>query len=431
MNMGKSRRKAKTKRAAQYTRKRDGANILNTPAQDDHVAGVSEPPSAPGRQPVRAQSLASRTAFFRVPREGTPYFIAFTAKLSPGLATNGAQSYVPSTIAGRNSERLKRAVKDGDTIGVAFDGSQSIRFLGIDTPEKSYKAPFRLDSRGNPIFVEIGSHAAEWDSYLIDAISPGGQHGAPLTDSLRQRLAQRIAPGVAANHAVLAAGASKNLFDHVSKDIAELENGDIDSFGIFGALSHEPFDGYGRVLAFLRPEQRDVPSEQRRIEYNTRQLADGAALPYFIWPNVDPFRKATLISEAVFTPSELRQHVRTSRSLNLARSGVRSARQALIPGSLFDPQQPLQLAAFELRFLADKRAPNRVVIDLAAAHDEPILWPAEAYFVVPNPEDRLFLPVEYVALFKSAEYGWRDPSVQELDAKIAAAPNVGPTGLPL
>src|SRR5262245_42998592 len=210
-NMGKSRKKSKTKRAAQYTRKRDRASILNAPTDDQPIAGASEPPSAPGRQPVSAQSLASRTAFFRVPREGIPYFIAFAAKLSPGLATNGAQSYVPSTVSGRKSERLKRAVKDGDTIGVAFDGSQSIRFLGIDTPEKSYKAPFRLDSHGNPIFVEIGSNAAEWDSYLIDAVSAGGQHSVPLTDPLRQRLAQRIAPGVAANHAMLAAGASKNL----------------------------------------------------------------------------------------------------------------------------------------------------------------------------------------------------------------------------
>ena len=71
------------------------------------------------------------------------------------------------------------------------------------------------------------------------------------------------------------------------------------------------------------------------------------------------------------------------------------------------------------------------MIDLAAADGEPILWPADAYFVVPNPEDRLYLPVEYVPLFKMPQQGWRDPTAQELDAKTAAAPNVGPTGLPL
>src|SRR5262245_7217459 len=163
-------------------------------------------------------------------------------------------------------------------------------------------------------------------------------------------------------------------------------------------MSHEPFDGYGRVLAFLRPEQRDVPAPQRRLEYNTRQLADGMALPYFIWPNIDPFRKASLISEAVFAPAVLRQRARSSPALNHARNAVRSARQARAPGTLYDPQQPLKLAAFELRFLADQRSPARAVIDLAAAEAEPILWPGDAYFVVPNPEDRLFLPVEYAAV---------------------------------
>jgi hypothetical protein len=84
-----------------------------------------------------------------------------------------------------------------------------------------------------------------------------------------------------------------------------------------------------------------------------------------------------------------------------------------------------------LRFLADKRPPNRVVIDLVAADDEPILWPAEAYFVVPNPEDRLYIPTEYAPLFKQDSAGWRDPTPSELASKIAAAPNVGPTSLPL
>jgi len=297
---------------------------------DEATTLALEPLSAPAQEPSSGQPLSSQTAFFRVPREGTPYFIAFAAKLSPGLAADGATSYVPAAVKGRTSDRLKRAVKDGDTIGVAFDGSQSIRFLGIDTPEKSYRAPFRpAGSNGGHPFIEIGPNAAEWDAYLIDAVKPGGSHTVVLREALRQQLVQRMAPGVAANHATLAMAASKALLDQLSKDIAELREGDVDAFGIFGAMSHEPFDGYGRVLAFLRPEQRDVPAPQRRLEYNTRQLADGMALPYFIWPNIDPFRKATLISEAVFAPSALRQRARSSPALNHARNAVRSARQAL------------------------------------------------------------------------------------------------------
>jgi endonuclease YncB( thermonuclease family) len=395
----------------------------------DEASAVTTEPSALGRQ----RSLASRTAFFLVRRKGSPsYFVAFTAKLSPGLAKKGgATSYVPATIASsRHSDRLQRAVKDGDTIAIAFDGSQPIRFLGIDTPEKSYRAPFRLDSKGEPVFIQIGSHAAAWDAYLIAAVSEGGG-GVALREALRRRLAQRIAPGVAENHASLAAGASKALLGHVSEDIADLRDGAVDEFGIFGAMAHEPFDGYGRVLAFLRPDQPDAAPAERRVDYNTRQLEAGAALPYFIWPNVEPFRKATLISEAVFSPSELRQRARASGALRRARNAVRAARQARAPGSVFDPRGPLRLAAFELRFLADKRVPDRAVVDLSAPDSEPILWPGDVYFVVPNPEDRLLVPKEYLPWFKLPQYGWRDPTAQELEAKIAAAPNVGPTGLPL
>ena len=145
---------------------------------------------------------------------------------------------------------------------------------------------------------------------------------------------------------------------------------------------------------------------------------------------MDPFRKATLITESVFPPAEMRKRARASPALDRARKAVRAARQARRPGSLFDPQQPLRLAAFELRFLADKRAPHRPVIDLAAPDAEPIIWPGDAYFVVPNAEDRLHLPPEYVPLFTQPQSGWREPTPQELAAKIAGAPNVGPTGLP-
>ncbi|MBX9777793.1 MAG: hypothetical protein K2Y71_25730 [Xanthobacteraceae bacterium] len=425
-NNASSRRAVRAGRGRSRTvalRRRPAANV---------VAGPAEPP-APGREPTTGQSLASREAFFRVKlRDGT-FFLAFAAKLMPGLTKNGgAQSYVPALIAaGSNAERLKRAVKDGDTMGVAFNGSQPIRFLGIDTPEKKYGAPFRLDRNGEPIFISIGGqNAAAWDAYLQAAVTPGGEHTVALSAPLRQRLAQRIAPGVAQNHATLADKASKSLFSLVSKDIGDLFGGNPDSFEIFGAMAHETFDVYGRVLAFLRPEQRDAPPHQRLPSYNTRQLAEGMALPYFIWPNIDPFRKAGLISEAVFTPPELRQRVRAAPTLRGAREAVSQARQARVPQTIFDPQQPLKLGAFELRFLADKRAPSRLVIDLAAADNEAILWPAEAYFVVPNPEDRLFLPQEYAPLFRRPEFGWRDPTEQELQAKIAAAPDVGPTGLP-
>jgi hypothetical protein len=58
---------------------------------------------------------------------------------------------------------------------------------------------------------------------------------------------------------------------------------------------------------------------------------------------------------------------------------------------------------FELRFLARRSPPDRWVIDLSADDDR--LHPPQSYIAIPNAEDRLFLPAEYVPLF--VENGWR------------------------
>jgi hypothetical protein len=68
---------------------------------------------------------------------------------------------------------------------------------------------------------------------------------------------------------------------------------------------------------------------------------------------------------------------------------------------------------FELRFLARSHTtpsggvrrspPDRWVINLASDDDR--LYPPQAYWRIPNPEDRLFVPAEYVPLF--FDRGWR------------------------
>jgi hypothetical protein len=60
---------------------------------------------------------------------------------------------------------------------------------------------------------------------------------------------------------------------------------------------------------------------------------------------------------------------------------------------------------FELRYLARRTAPERWVIDLGGNDDT--LIPPQGYFQVANPEDRLFVPAEYVPLF--VEAGWQRP----------------------
>jgi hypothetical protein len=98
-------------------------------------------------------------------------------------------------------------------------------------------------------------------------------------------------------------------------------------------------------------------------------------------------------------------------SLRNARAWVAAARAGEV--GVYQPGQALRLFPFELRFLARSHTaasgavrrspPDRWVINLASDSDR--LYPPQAYWRIPNPEDRLFVPAEYVPLF--IERGWK------------------------
>jgi hypothetical protein len=123
--------------------------------------------------------------------------------------------------------------------------------------------------------------------------------------------------------------------------------------------------------------------------------------PYFIWPNIDPFRRHGSLLDAVLAPGTANTVAEQPGALQVARRFVREARNGQL--GLFAAADPLRLLPFELRFLARRSPPDRWVIDLGRNHDA-LLAPQD-YFQVANPEDRLFIPAEYVPLF--VEHGWR------------------------
>jgi hypothetical protein len=55
-----------------------------------------------------------------------------------------------------------------------------------------------------------------------------------------------------------------------------------------------------------------------------------------------------------------------------------------------------------VRFLAQRRPPDRRIIDLSKS--ENILIKPQEYYTISDAEDRLFIPPEYVSLF--VEFGW-------------------------
>jgi hypothetical protein len=144
-----------------------------------------------------------------------------------------------------------------------------------------------------------------------------------------------------------------------------------------------------------------------------RLLEAGVANPYFIWPNVDPFRGPSSLAAAVSEPGTASQLTRGDNALAEARTWVRAAREA--GAGVFSKDDPL-LQAFEVRFLSRqstievdrgerevRRPPDRWVIDLSK--EDVALLPPQHYHTIPFPEDRLFVPAEYVPLF--VEHGWR------------------------
>ncbi|MGH2394776.1 MAG: hypothetical protein ACRDGH_15030, partial [Candidatus Limnocylindria bacterium] len=232
----------------------------------------------------------------------------------------------------------------------------------------------------------------------------------PLTAGLRAHLATHTGPGTAANHAHLARDTTLALRDAIRQDTTELGQAPSE-FRFFLAFAGEVMDRYGRLLAYLNRHEPDPGPAGRPDTYNERLLAAGWVTPYFIWPNVNPFRRATSISAAVPKPGTAHANAQHESTLRNARESVTAARAAGV--GLYQPGSELRLLPFELRYLARSHAtpsgavrrspPDRWLIDLSSDDDR--LYPPQAYWRIRNPEDRLFVPAEYVPLF--VERGWR------------------------
>ncbi|HEY9528684.1 MAG TPA: hypothetical protein VIR02_16465, partial [Anaerolineales bacterium] len=189
-------------------------------------------------------------------------------------------------------QSLSDAIPDGDTAGIHLQGSVSVRFLGVDSPEK------RIDL----IVAQGGNNldSPQWESYLTNPFA--SQYGPfRLDEDLVVHLTTRIGPGAGANHYFHAKNAQTALIDMIQSDVAELGQ-DATTFRYFIAFSFEVFDSNGRFLAFINRNQPDANTPgPRPLPYNERILQKGAALPYFIWPNIDPFRDVSLL-DAVISP---------------------------------------------------------------------------------------------------------------------------------
>lgn len=286
----------------------------------------------------------------------------------------------------------KQAVSDGDTIATRALANLALRFLGVDAPEKGL---FRKQADGSERYVDITDPS--WDGFLQGQLS--AMTGA-LEPPLRSYLQARVQPGVSANHAHHAKVATLALEALVQDDLAFYQK-TLESFHFYLAYGREVLDGYGRLLCFAAPDvPKPTPERPRRASYNTRLLEGAHASPYFIWPNIDPFRKQQTPFGPVLKPEHFWAEVNASRTLQRARAAVKQSR--VQKRGLYEEQNHLQLLAFELRYLTKGRPPERYVIDLVNPSHR--LLPPQRYVEVEYPEDRLFVPEEYEPLFE--QHGW-------------------------
>lgn len=323
--------------------------------------------------------------------------------------TNRAASFTysvgrPANRAG-NPGSVAQAVVDGDTLRVLLPGGQGLRFLGCDTPEKSIEFPVRrdpsevADAKRRPSFVLLRD--SQWDDYLTSVFDEGkwGPFDPALPAALVKHLEGMIKPNAARNHWDHAVAATDGLKRLVTQD-RDARGLDDAGLAFFAVYAHEVLDRYGRPLVYLNIDEK---ARAKRPEiYNVRMIASGLAAPLFIWPNIDPFREMK-VTEAAMPPRTLRRMVAKTPELQKARRAAASARADR--KGIYGSEAPLQLQAFELRYLARRGAPDRWVVDLSAGTEDKRLIPPTEYTAVPNMEDRLFIPPQYVPLFR--EKGWR------------------------
>ena len=313
-------------------------------------------------------------------------------KPTKALETNGVikKGHFKLGLWGQGRGTPAQVVHDGDTVGLNTALNFSSRFLGIDAPEISFTI------RTKDTFVGIGHD--KWTTFWTS----GEWKNLPIGPGLMHHLQACIGDGtrVAANHEKLAKQAEGALTELIKADIAASGKTN-DEFEFFLSFGYEFLDQYGRMLCYLNADraQFTAPAAASELSYNERLLATGAVVPYFIFPNLQPFMAGQPFDAVSIAPAGFWQSVHGAGKLSAARQSVAAARQA--GKGVFAPNgEGLMLLPYELRFIArlGSKGPDRFVIDLGKPGSNKILKP-EKYFSITRLEDRLFVAKEFVPLF--------------------------------
>jgi endonuclease YncB( thermonuclease family) len=182
------------------------------------------------------------------------------------------------------------ATSDGDTPTV----SVSIRMLSIDTPELHYP--------GN-------QKPSRYDGTLLEMANWIQAGKAPISDGLAAYLYPRLATGTAGSLHEQQALAAKAYFQDLLAQRLTRPNGT--TRRVFLRAADQPFDQYGRLLAYMSPEytakEREGMSRRDRATFNLLMVESGWAAPFIIYPSLPSYYDLVIFQEAARAAFEERR----------------------------------------------------------------------------------------------------------------------------
>lgn len=160
-------------------------------------------------------------------------------------------------------------VSDGDTPNIRMP----VRMLSIDTPEVTA----RSEPRAEQIDAEF-SQLAEWLK----------QRKAPVSQGFRDYILPKLEAG-AAGTLQFSQGKSASAF-YKARVEERLKRPSGRRRNLFVRSADQPFDGYGRLLAYVAPsyskKEREEMTRRERSTFNLDLVESGWAAPFILFPSI-------------------------------------------------------------------------------------------------------------------------------------------------
>jgi endonuclease YncB( thermonuclease family) len=170
---------------------------------------------------------------------------------------------------------------DGDTPSV----SMSIRMLSIDAPETHYPGRSK-PSRSDGILAEL----AQW---ILEG-------RAPISEELAAYLQPKLATGRAGSLQENQGEQATAVYAQMAEQMLTRPNGT--RRNVFLHTGDEPFDQYGRLLAYVSPEysreELQTMTLWQRASFNILMVRAGWAASFIIYPSLPKYRDLVMFRAA-------------------------------------------------------------------------------------------------------------------------------------